>query len=205
MSIDKALYLSNEVYQSAKDAGYHCYAMTAESETSAEYPWGASFVNYLAGGKSISFDSIQNYIYYLLDNGSTVNDVIGCDFDFVNDASKLLLTVDGETLSARAMTVGSDRPNETTCYAFGEGQGNEFVLHYYAKGKDGNSEERFVWDINRSRQQICPGSADTTGCRFGARTRCRLPLEHTAYRTTTEARAVHRAWKADCLPMRVLY
>lgn len=40
MSIDKALYLSNEVYQSAKDAGYHCYAMTAESETSAEYPWG---------------------------------------------------------------------------------------------------------------------------------------------------------------------
>ena len=50
MSIDKALYLSNEVYQSAKDAGYHCYAMTAESETSAEYPWGASFVNYLAGG-----------------------------------------------------------------------------------------------------------------------------------------------------------
>lgn len=147
MSIDKALYLSNEVYQSAKDAGYHCYAMTAESETSAGYPWGTSFINYLAGGKSISFDSIQNDIYYLLDNGSTVNDIIGCDFDFVNDASKLFLTVGGEMLSARAVTVGAIIQIKLLVNAFGKGQENEFVLHYYAKGKDGNSEECFVWDI----------------------------------------------------------
>ncbi len=49
MSIDKALYLTNEVYQSAKNAGYHCYAMQATSN--ADHPWASSFMDYLATGR----------------------------------------------------------------------------------------------------------------------------------------------------------
>ncbi|MDD7483913.1 MAG: hypothetical protein PUK85_07650, partial [Clostridia bacterium] len=47
-----------------------------------------------------SFADIQNDIYYLLDAGSKVVDTMGktddYDFDFVNDLSKITLTVDGK-------------------------------------------------------------------------------------------------------------
>lgn len=55
---------------------------------------------YLIGGEEYSFTAIQNDIYYLLDAGSKVVDTMGktddYDFDFVNDLSKITLTVDGE-------------------------------------------------------------------------------------------------------------
>ena len=99
-SIDKALYLTYELYQDCKDAGYHCYAMTANTSSGVDMPWGPSFMEYLAGGEEYSFTDIQNDIYYLLDAGSKVVDTMGktddYDFDFVNDLSKITLTVDGK-------------------------------------------------------------------------------------------------------------
>lgn len=57
-------------------------------------------MKYLIGGEEYSFTAIQNDIYYLLDAGSKVVDTMGktddYDFDFVNDLSKITLTVDGE-------------------------------------------------------------------------------------------------------------
>lgn len=158
MSIDKALYLTNQVYQEAKAAGYHCYAMTATSN--ADHPWAASFMDYLAGGETVDFTDIQNDIYYLLDKGSYVVDEIGSgtdnksngyDFDFVNDIDRLALTVDGEVLDKTELIDPSfSDPYITSAYGFGAGESGayDFELYYYAKGRGGVSNECFVWKIN---------------------------------------------------------
>ena len=186
-SVDKALYLTNETYQSAKTAGYHCYAMTATQNEGQEYLWGPSFMSYLAGGKEVSFEDIHNDIYYLLSEGSTVEDVIGYgtdnrgnayNFDFVNDISKLTLKVGTETLEATdlSLDLSYDDANETARYGFAPkrvqittdtDQSNiperdpysyDYVLHYYQNGKDGKSDECFVWDINVPVSKFAPVS-----------------------------------------------
>lgn len=143
MSIDKALYLTYKTYSNAASK-YHCYAMLAS--TNADHPWATSFMKYLAGGKSVDFDQIQNDIYYLLDAGSTVVDVIGhtddYNFDFVNDAANLTMTVGGETLKTTKI-------NDTS-YGFGELRDGKYsyVLTYYANGREDVKDEHFVWQIN---------------------------------------------------------
>ena len=186
-SVDKALYLTNETYQSVKTAGYHCYAMMATQNEGQECLWGPSFMSYLAGGKEVSFEDIHNDIYYLLSEGSTVEDVIGYgtdnrgnayNFDFVNDMSKLTLKVGTETLEATdlSLDVSYDDANETARYGFAPkrvqittdmDQSNipeqypysyDYVLHYYQNGKDGKSDECFVWDINVPVSKFAPVS-----------------------------------------------
>lgn len=186
-AVDKALYLTNETYQSVKTAGYHCYAMMATQKEGQEYLWGPSFMNYLAGGKEVSFEDIHNDIYYLLSEGSTVEDVIGYgtdnrgnayNFDFVNDMSKLTLKVGTETLEATdlSLDLSYDDANETARYGFAPNrvqittdtdQSNipeqdpysyGYVLHYYQNGKDGKSDECFVWDINVPVSKFAPVS-----------------------------------------------
>ena len=145
MAIDKALYRTYEAYSQAASK-YHCYAMTAETSSGSNYQWGPSFIEYLAGGKSVDFDQIQNDIYYLLDAGSTVVDVIGhtddYNFDFVNDAANLTMTVGGETLKTTKI--------DETSYGFGELRDGDYpyVLTYYANGSEDVKDEHFVWEIN---------------------------------------------------------
>ena len=165
-SIDKALYLTNQVYQSAKAAGYHCYAMTAESVSGAQYTWGPSFVNYLANNEELTFTEIQNEILYLLGAGSKVVDVIGSgadntgsayDFEFVQGAGNLRLTV-GEvsyTASESTQDLGEGETARYVFHADGVAAANQaeapFVLHYYKNGTTVGGQtlgECFVWDIN---------------------------------------------------------
>ena len=155
-SIDKALYETYQTYQAAAAAGYHCYAMKATSN--ADYPWASSFMDYLAGGKTVDFDNIQNDIYYLLSAGSKVVDVIGYgtdndgnayDFDFVNDIDALTLTVGGVKLDKTELIDPQfDDHYVTSVYGFGSSNNYDFVLRYYANGQDGQSDECFVWEIN---------------------------------------------------------
>lgn len=162
-SIDKALYLTNSVYQDAQSAGYHCYAVKASSN--ATYPWASSFMDYLADGEEVSFDNIQNDIYYLLDAGSYVVDVIGSgndnygnayNFDFVNDIDKLELTVNGIALDKEKI--------DKYTYGFGKLEVNSnsahkayytFILRYNPEGIEGNSE-CLVWKINTSISNFAP-------------------------------------------------
>ena len=161
-TVDRSLYYTYEVYSEAQEAGYHCYAVN--SETPADYPWGPDFMKYLAGGQEVSFEDIQNDIFYLLDAGSSVIDVIGgddngeqydYDFDFVNDLSKITLTVNG--VEKEGVPLGENH------YGFGEkinyeGQEvYEYELTYYPNGlgvatmafenEDVVAGELFVWDI----------------------------------------------------------
>ena len=158
-TVDRSLYYTYEVYSEAQKAGYHCYAVN--SETSAEYLWGPDFMKYLAGGQEVSFEDIQNDIFYLLDEGSSVVDVIGFgtdnagneyNFDFVDNLDNLKITVGGNELDKEDIIDPQfNDPYVTSAYGFGKGNeeyGYDFVLKYYQKGQDGNSDECFVWEIN---------------------------------------------------------
>ena len=155
-SIDKALYLTYQTYQDVEEAGYNCYAMQATSN--ASYDWASSFMDYLSDGKQVSFDAIQNDIYYLLSAGSKVVDVIGNDFDFVNDASNLTMKVGNTPLDAVLIKA---RDGATATYAFGAATGSKngkdypYVVSYYQNGKD-SSGECFVWEINVDVSNFAP-------------------------------------------------
>ena len=97
-SIDKALYLTYQVYQEAQEAGYNCYAVANEVERN--YLWGPAFMRYLANGETVNFNKIQNDILYAVSAGSTVKDQMGDAFDFVPGSLKL--TVGGTELKSKA-------------------------------------------------------------------------------------------------------
>ena len=149
-SIDKALYLTNKVYQDAKAEGYHCYAMKADSKSGMQYLWGPSFMEYLADGKAVSFGTIKQHILYAVDAGSYVKDYMGYvdgdyNFDFVNDASKLSITV-GKGEPYKAVKIDANDDNH---YGFGPKLDNgkySYELTYTPGSKE--ADEYFVWDIN---------------------------------------------------------
>ena len=97
-SIDKALYLTYQVYQEAQAAGYNCYAVVNGRPT--DYLWGPDFMRYLANGQTVDFGKIQNDILYAVSAGSTVEDQMGDAFDFVPGSLKL--TVGGKELKSKA-------------------------------------------------------------------------------------------------------
>ena len=164
-SVEKALCLTDAVYQAAKEEGYHCYAMTATQSEGRQYAWGPSFMAYLAGGESVSFDSIRQEIVYLLGAGSCVVDEIGSGtdnkgnayhFDFVDDAANLALTVGGRTYTVTKAEQAESGAVST--YWFGQpvengqsGADYPFVLHYYKDGTTLRGErydECFVWEFH---------------------------------------------------------
>ena len=148
-SVDRALYYSYQTYQAAKNAGYNVYAMTADSGADTTYPWGPSFMNYLAGDKKVDFSEIRNDILYLVGAGSTVTDTMGYvegdyNFDFVNDAAALSLKVGDDSYAAVKL--------DNNKYGFkpsgNNSDGNnsyDYIVEYFPKEKD---EENFVWTIN---------------------------------------------------------
>ena len=142
-SIDKALYLTYQVYQAAQEAGYNCYAVANEVERN--YLWGPAFMRYLANGETVNFNKIQNDILYAVSAGSTVKDQMGDAFDFVPGSLKL--TVGGTELKSKAdgnMTYfGDDVENlsENNC---------RFKV-LYAPDTDA-----FVWTINEHVSNFAP-------------------------------------------------
>ena len=142
-SIDKALYLTYQVYQEAQAAGYNCYAVANGSSTG--YLWGPAFMRYLANGQRVDFGTIQNDILYAVSAGSTVEDQMGDAFDFVPGSLKL--TVGGKELKSKAdgnMTYfGNNAENlsENNC---------RFKV-LYAPDADG-----FVWTINENVSNFAP-------------------------------------------------
>lgn len=148
-SVDRALYYSYQTYQAAKNAGYNVYAMTADSGADTTYPWGPSFMNYLAGDKKVDFSEIRNDILYLVGAGSTVTDTMGYvegdyNFDFVNDAAALSLKVGDDSYAAVKL--------DNNKYGFkpsgNNSDGNnsyDYIVEYFPNEKDA---ENFVWTIN---------------------------------------------------------
>ena len=164
-TVDVALYKTYSVFNDMLQSGYHCYSVIADTSARATYPWGENFMSYLqdiSGNGKVSFEDIQNDIFYLLDEGSSVVDVIGYgtdnagneyNFDFVDNLDNLKITVGGNELDEEDIIDPQfNDPYVTSAYGFSDPasgrDGYDFVLKYYQKGQDGNSDECFVWEIN---------------------------------------------------------
>ena len=150
-TVDVALYKTAKLYHELSEK-YHCYAVLGDTGVT-NYPWGPDFMTYLADGKKVSFDDIQKDIYYLLDAGSQVVDIIGQgkdnqgkDYNFnVVNLENMTITVGGVKLKKEKIS-----DNE---YGFGDvGDGiYDFKVTYYPEDvadADGEKREHFVWDIN---------------------------------------------------------
>ena len=157
LCLDRAIYEADKVYSELEAANYHCYAVFADDSTTNEL--GKAFVEYLNDGSVLDFDMIQNDIYYLLDAGSQVVDIIGQgkdnkgnDYNFdVANLENMTITVGGVELNK--VEIQSDEFPGSTTYGFFEGEiadGNyDFVVTYYPDGvADGETREHFVWSIN---------------------------------------------------------
>lgn len=157
--LDRAIYEADKVYSELEAANYHCYAVFADDSTTNEL--GKAFVEYLNDGSVLDFDTIQKDIYYLLDAGSQVVDIIGqgkddkgndYNFDVVN-LENMTITVGGVELNK--VKIQSEKFPGSTTYGFFEGEiagGNyDFVVTYYPDGvadADSETREYFVWSIN---------------------------------------------------------
>ena len=148
-TVDVALYKTAKLYHELGEK-YHCYAVLGDTGVT-NYPWGPAFMTYLADGKEVSFADIQKDIYYLLDAGSQVVDIVGQgkdnkgnDYNFdVANLDNMTITVDG---AEQEKTEISDNK-----YGFGTILDNDkypFVVTYYPNGTDAETREHFVWSIN---------------------------------------------------------
>lgn len=150
-TVDVALYKTAKLYHELSEK-YHCYAVLGDTGVT-NYPWGPGFMTYLADGKKVSFDDIQKDIYYLLDAGSQVVDIIGQgkdnqgkDYNFnVVNLENMTITVGGVELKKEKIS-----DNE---YGFGDVRDGiyDFKVTYYPEDvadADGEKREHFVWDIN---------------------------------------------------------
>ena len=142
-SIDKALYLTYQVYQEAKTMGYNCYAVANESST--DFHWGPACMRYLANGQTVDFDKIQNDILYAVSAGSTVEDQMGDAFDFVPGSLKL--TVGGTELKSKA--------NGNMTY-FGDDVENLSENNCRFKVLYAPDTDAFVWTINENVSNFAP-------------------------------------------------
>lgn len=150
-TVDVALYKTAKLYHELSEK-YHCYAVLGDTGVT-NYPWGPDFMTYLADDKKVSFDDIQKDIYYLLDAGSQVVDIIGQgkdnqgkDYNFnVVNLENMTITVGGVELKKEKIS-----DNE---YGFGDVRDGiyDFKVTYYPEDvadADGEKREHFVWDIN---------------------------------------------------------
>ena len=120
INVDKSLYYSYQLYKECAQQ-YNVYAMKASENN--YYAYGASFMEWLTGGKSADFGMIENDISYLLDSGSAVVDEIGYgdgyNFDFVDDAAALKLTVGGEGVDVSSLG-DNEKGDADSAYGFGK-------------------------------------------------------------------------------------
>ena len=163
-SVDRALYYSYLAYQSASEK-YHCYAIPAHTSKESTYPYEVSFMKYLGGNKEASFNEIKNDILYLIDTGSYVEDYMGYvegdyNFNFINDASKLTITVgrgdaqekldavkiDDNHYGFGPVTVETDSSDKVTTYRYN--------LEYIPGNM--TDTEHFVWRINVPVENLAP-------------------------------------------------
>ena len=159
-TVDIALYASHQAYQRIASKYPHTYAVTAGVESEmAVYPFGPSFMKYLAKGAEVSFDGILNEIIYLVDAGSYVEDTIGYapgdyNFDFISQASAMTLRVGNDSYAAQE--IGENqfgfKPLSNGSYA------------YKVTYIPGNLEdtERFIWEINEAVTNFAPVSLTYT-------------------------------------------
>lgn len=139
-NIDVAYWSTDDTFQSMVKAGYD---MNVYYKNKADFN-GQVFLEYLArnsnnGQLNTDFDKLKAKLIDKIAAGSTVEDTIGNNFDFVNDASKISLNAAGEDLAP-------EKIDETT-YGFGKRADGtyRFTLKYTA-----GENEKLVFALNEA-------------------------------------------------------
>lgn len=139
-NIDVAFWSTDDTFRSMAKAGYD---MNVYYQNIADFD-GKVFLQYLArnsnnGELNTDFDKLKAKLIDKIAAGSTVEDFIGNNFDFVNDASKISLNVAGEDLAP-------EKIDETT-YGFGKRADGtyRFTLKYTA-----GENEKLVFTLNEA-------------------------------------------------------
>lgn len=139
-NIDVAFWSTDDTFQSMVNAGYD---MNVYYKNAADFD-GQVFLQYLTrnsnnGQLDTDFAEIKAKLVDKIAAGSTVEDFIGNNFDFVNDASKISLNVAGADLTP-------EKIDETT-YGFGKRADGtyRFTLKYTA-----GENEKLVFTLNEA-------------------------------------------------------
>ena len=143
-SIDKALYLTYQVYQAAQAQGYNCYAVANGNPT--DYLWGPGFMRYLADDQTVDFGKIQNDILYAVSAGSTVTDTIGEKFTF-GGVDSFTLKVGTEEIKGVKDALDENTVN------FGEKKNDGKYPYTVTYAPD---TKTFVWTINENVSNFAP-------------------------------------------------
>ena len=112
-NIDVAFWSTDETFQSMVNARYD---MNVYYKNAADFD-GQVFLQYLTRNSNSSqldtdFADIKAKLVDKIAAGSTVEDFIGADFDFINDPAKISLTANGEKLNPEKI--------DDTTYGFGK-------------------------------------------------------------------------------------
>ena len=137
-NVEKALHLTESTYKAMQESGYQCHAVLAREIRQ----WGTAFMNRLAGGRAVAFDSIQHKVLYAVDKGSTVEDTVGKSFDLV--PGTFCLTVGGQELQYK---------QDGNVTYFG-GDRNE--RNYRFKIEYNGAADSFTWEINEPVSNFAP-------------------------------------------------
>ena len=139
-NIDVAFWSTDDTFQSMVKAGYD---MNVYYKNAADFD-GQVFLQYLTrnsnnGKLDTDFAEIKAKLVDKIAAGSTVEDFIGADFDFVNDPAKISLTANGEKLNPEKI--------DDTTYGFGKKSDGtyRFTLKFQA-GED----EKLILTLNEA-------------------------------------------------------
>ncbi len=107
-NIDVAFWSTDDTFQSMVNAGYD---MNVYYKNAADFD-GQVFLQYLTRNSNSSqldtdFADIKAKLVDKIAAGSTVEDFIGADFDFINDPAKISLTANGEKLNSEKIDDGA--------------------------------------------------------------------------------------------------
>ena len=146
---DMAFYYADKTWQEMKKAGYRLFSVATEdgSAGAGNADDSHSFMNYLNGGESFSFKEIESEINYAIGVGSTVEDMMGEDFDLVPGTFKL--TVGGKPLTSKTA--------ENVIY-FGAKKDSEEIgeNNYRFKVEYDSTDDMFTWTINENVSNFAP-------------------------------------------------
>ena len=131
-NIDVAFWSTDDTFQSMVNAGYD---MNVYYKNAADFD-GQVFLKYLTrnsnnGELNTDFDKLKAKLVDKIAAGSTVEDTIGADFDFVNDPAKICLTANGEKLS----------PEKIDATTYGFGKNNDGTYRFTLKYQAGENEK----------------------------------------------------------------
>lgn len=139
-NIDVAFWSTDDTFQSMVNAGYD---MNVYYKNAADFD-GQVFLKYLVrnsnnGELNTDFDKLKAKLVDKIAAGSTVEDTIGANFDFVNDPAKISLTANGEKLSPEKI--------DATTYGFGKKSDGtyRFTLKYQA-----GENEKLILTLNEA-------------------------------------------------------